>query len=277
MIEAIIFSKNRAARLDLCLSSILLNCNIFKKIIVIYTYSDGHKNSYKNLISDYLDYSNIIFRQETLKLNEEFVYACNNLEHPYVCFITDDTVFYRYCDVSAEDIVKTFDSKTMTFSLRLGYNTLLQNYKTGEYQEPLFNAVEINNKIIKWNYTKYYPLLNYGYPISLDGHIYDRDEIQNLIECIPINSLRDFEGKLCLNYRNLYNTRKPNMCSLKQSVCVNIPIESSLGGLYCSDKLETSVEEELNNYNRGMRLDLSTGDFNKVEGCHQEIKIGWTK
>lgn len=277
MIEAVIFSKNRAARLDLCLSSLLLNCNIFKKIIVIYDYYEQDEYSYRKLISDYRDCKHIIFRREVLKLNEEFVYACNNLENPYVSFITDDTVFYRYCDIQAEDIVKVFDGKTMTFSLRLGLNTIIQDYRTGEEQQPLFNTVELDKDIIKWNYTKYYPLMNYGYPISLDGHIYERDEIQKLIECIAINNLRDFEGKLCLSQRDLYNRRKPNMCSLKHSVCVNIPVESSLGGLHHSNNLGTSTETELINYSKGMTLDLSSGDFSNIQGCHQEVRIGWRK
>lgn len=273
MINALIFSKNRPARLHLCIESILENCNIFDKIFVVYKYNDAYEESYKLLFDRFKQEKKIIFREEILPLIEEFYYFINNLETPYVCFITDDTVFYKKNPETKDNILSVFDGKTISFSLRLGKNTIVQDYRDNRHQPELYNEYEISNNIIKWNYNKYNKLDNYGYPFGMDGCIFESEEIQKLLDCIVIKNLRDFEGQLSLDKRYLYEKRKPFLASMKESLCVNIPTESVLGGLHHSNKVN-SPEEELDRYKKGY---IYINSISGVIGCHQEILLNWKK
>lgn len=273
MITAVIFSKNRACQLDLCLSSIIKNCNIFEIIRVVYTYDKEYQKGYDLLIGKYSNNKKIVFVKEESSLVFSFLISLDKCETNYISFITDDTVFYQYTN-QKNDIVSAMDGDTFCFSLRLGLNTTLQDYKTGRYQRDLFYYEELQYDVIRWDYNNYNPFDNYGYPISLDGHIYRIDDVIFITSAIDISKLRDWEGKLCYEKRYLYSNYT-KMASFRHSKCVNIPSNAVLGDLYCSNK-GLSISELESKYVSGNEIDIDKMDFTKVIGCHQEIDYRFT-
>lgn len=272
MITAVIFSKNRACQLDLCLSSIIKNCNIFEVIRIVYTYDEEYKKGYEIVFKKYANNKNIVFVKEECSLVFSFILSQAECSTKYISFITDDTVFYQSVE-NKEAIVASMDDDTFCFSLRLGLNTDLQDYKTGRFQNDLFGYEELGNDVIRWNYHNYNLFDNYGYPISLDGHVYRIDDIVFITSAIDITKLRDWEGILCCDKRYLYSNYT-KMASFKHSKCVNIPSNAVLGDLYCSDK-GLSVAQLEEKFVSGNEIDIEKMDFTKVIGCHQEIDYRW--
>jgi hypothetical protein len=272
MITAVIFSKNRACQLDLCLSSIIKNCNIFEVIRIVYTYDEEYKKGYEIVFKKYANNKNVSFVKEDSSLVHSFLVSLDECKTNYISFITDDTVFYEETNPK-DSIVSAMDGDTFCFSLRLGLNTKLQDYKTGRYQSDLIGYEKLENDVIRWDYNDYNPFDNYGYPISLDGHIYRKDDVVFITSTIDISKLRDWEGKLCYEKRYLYSNYT-KMASFKHSKCVNIPSNAVLGDLYCSDK-GLSVAQLEEKFISGNDIDIEKMDFTKVIGCHQEIDYRW--
>jgi hypothetical protein len=128
MNHLIIWSKDRACQLHLLLASIYRNANnIFDKISIIYTYSNNeYKLGYDLVGSCFLTQNWVLesdFRQDTLRLMEE---------GDYIAFSTDDTVIFS--QMPKNPVL----DESRVFSLRLGYNTIIQDPHINSVQPELF-------------------------------------------------------------------------------------------------------------------------------------------
>lgn len=254
MLNLLIFSKNRAAQLDLLLRSI--NQYFWRGtyyISVLYKETELHKKSYQ-ICKDL--YPQVIFHKE--KNFQEDVEYLLDLEQN-VCLLTDDTVFFNY-------IPCTFDIEyNECISLRLGYNTVVQNHITSQLQPPLFPD-EMENHILSWNPNKYGPCFNFGYPFSFDGHIYQSKLLKDILYDKKYKSTNDMEGIL---HNNRHCIQK--IYSFVHSCCVNIPC-NNLSGLTQYGKIRYYDIEELRKaYEDGKLLHINTNE--PIIGCHQELEL----
>lgn len=262
MLKFIIWSKNRSSQLDLLLRSLQLNCKSKYTIDVIYTWSNeefGEGYDSLDLCGKY-DISMIPekdFYQDTL----------NAVQGDYICLCTDDTVFYR--QFALFNIQEVMTKDVVTFSLRYGLNTTLQNCFTNLYQPPLANYEEIDNTI-KWSHRNYHPHMNYGYPFGLDAHIYRKEDLLKWMKSFHFNNTNELES----NFFKLGPTCAPNITSFRQSVAVNIPW-SNLSGVTKSNAI--SLEDMNKNFLEDKRISLDTiiESADEVVGSHQELSLIW--
>jgi hypothetical protein len=172
-LDTIVFSKDRAAQLDLFLDSFSKNFAI-GKVTVIYTYSsEEFRQGYIKLRKKYgpkwIDW----FNQGHLTTKQALYRVLNDCED-MMNLCTDDTVYYRpksehFTDIDIKYLLKT--ENHLCFSPRLGLNTIVQDYRTGELQSPLTNYEDDGVDIISWNWTKLPPLRNYGFACHQDSYI----------------------------------------------------------------------------------------------------------
>lgn len=269
MIDLIIWSKDRPAQLHLLLDSIQKYMPNAFKTTVIYTYtSEAYKQGYDEIIV------NKTLQDEVARCMFGFKYESDfrtdtmeviGLSDRFVCFSTDDTVLTRPAEFKPE-----YMDRVATFSLRLGFNTIEQDIHAGTQQPPL-NTYDDEGDTISWFFGDYHPHHNYGYPFGLDMHVYHKKDIYDLTRYMPFKNTNEletglFHKKLCVS---------PRMRSFKESVAVNVPV-NSISGVTRAGEVHGSPTEFLNSeYLSGKRISLDAVSNEKIVGCHQEIKLEW--
>lgn len=273
MVNAIIFSKDRACQLDLLLRSIEKNCpNLFNEIKVLYTWSS----------EEYAQGYDKLFKQD--KLNVEF-YVEHNTPAPtefrnqtlelvadsdFVSLFTDDTVFHRPFEFKGELIDRFLSEIKSVFSLRLGYNTVVQNIHAKPFptMQPYLHFCIEQDGVLSWNPKYYRCTNNYGYPFSIDGHIYHSEFLLSLMEKINFKNTNQLEGGLTA-YANLIN----KMYAFNKSCCVNIPC-NNLSSITVAGEYHPFTTKELNDcFLAGKHILLDSIEQADIAGCHQEIPL----
>lgn len=266
MIKALIFSKDRALQLRLLLNSMQINCKDAFDVTILYKASNiTFKEGYSKLISEGI-LPNIHWIEE-----EEFkLQVLEFLEHgqKYTTFFTDDDIVYRPFDAS--NITSTLDSdhEIFCFSGRLGVNvtkcyTMRASNILGDFEE------DITTGIIKWDWTKRY--LDFGYPLSVDFHVFRTSDIKKLISKIAFHNPNTLEG----NLQMFDNYPKNKMAAFKHSVMVNSPsnIVNDTHPNRKGEQFGISAEELNKKYLEGEIIDLESLDFSNIQGCHQELAL----
>jgi hypothetical protein len=188
MFDTIIFSKDRAAQLDLLLRSMKENCNLFKPRVLYDTSNLMFQEGYSQVRKLHPD---VHFIQE-MRIGQDIRRLLESGKSPYVCVLTDDTVFYRDCKLSKKTIKEVFTKKFFCFSFRLGKNTIIQDYTTGKRQMKLVPSTVIvaEENILGWNAKRYPSFDNYGYLFGCDGCMYHKDLLLEVTQEVEINNLR---------------------------------------------------------------------------------------
>ena len=273
-LDAIIPSKDRALQLRLLLETIKQNANnIFDKIHIIYKGSDElYEQGYEKLQHESI-LDNIVWVKEEDFVGD-FLSSLTNGESEYVCGIVDDCVFYKKVCATKELILDTFDEDVFCFSFRMGLNTTTQNYIQPTRQYKLKDYT-YSSHFIKWNWTDWDSVLNYGYPISLDGHIFRRKELSELSTKYKFDYLRQWEGVLAGNTRNdKTNNLGKHMTAFHQNVLFSIPANCVQDPPLISGQIHHYDEKSLNElYLQDKVLDLDAMEFafQNVTWCHKEI------
>jgi hypothetical protein len=275
MINALILSKNRASQLRLLLESISINASsLFNRITIIYTYSnDDFKKGYEKLQSENI-LPNIDWQKEK-DFMPDFLQAIKNCESEYICGIVDDCVFYKRVPSSPEYIEAFMKDDVFCFSLRLGLNTTMQNYLDPNRRLTLQKYGK-GKVCIRWDWKKLTPSANYGYPISLDGHVFRTDELSRISHKFEFKSLRSWEETLTTQRRSI--TDKNMMVSYKQSVLFSIPSNSVQDPPMISGQRHAYSEKDLNDkYIENTVIDFESIEhaFQNVEWAHNEIELSF--
>lgn len=214
-LNTIVFSKDRSCQLELFLRSVKIFFKDWQKcqFTVLYTYSDP------------------IYQQgyERLKvIHPEFTYICEQDYHqpfkqcllnliqntcPYTVFFVDDNVFRYPFDLNS-DAFRIFqkDESIISLSLRLSPN-ITYSYSTNRPASP----PNFEPSLV-WNWQTMPPDNDWGYPMSLDGHVFRTEQIRPLIECAEFYNPNLLEAQLAASPLDL-----PNMICYPHCRIVNIP------------------------------------------------------
>lgn len=211
--------------------------------------------------------------QEDTEFYKDFVQFLKTSDTELVCGITDDCVFYRQINITQKTLEDLFSNENIfCFSFRLGLNTTLQDYSTGRHQPSLSKYHNYNTDIIYWNWKQQYEHDNYGYPISLDGHVFRTSDLYDLTIRHPTGCLRHWEGNLAGKCREDVN--RPYMASEETSSlyciptnCVqDPPLQAGLKHHMSSDFLNTE-------YLSNNIIDYDSVIKNDVTWSHNEIDL----
>ena len=149
-IDLLIWTFNRPCQCESLLNSIYKFAPNLFNITVSINYNDDKISKGYDILKDIFPKINYIYRnQETFRgTTLDWLKSRNR----YVCFSTDDTILYRH----VSNIPHIYLENNI-FSLRLGYNTIIQNHFENTYQNPLQNTLE-RDGIITWLWSNYNPL-----------------------------------------------------------------------------------------------------------------------
>lgn len=190
-ITTIIFSKNRACQLELLLRSLNMPAT------VIYTYDQEFKSGYEKLICMYPRVRFVFetdFKAQVLEYAEKY-------QGDYIMFLVDDNVMIKPFEEQCpefEEFKKNQDS--ICLSLRLA----------PQYQD----APAFKGTTWEWRGLKH----DWGYPMSLDAHIFRKQDIVPIMKKRAFAMPNDLEVLLRRNPPD-----KPLMMCGTEPKVINIP------------------------------------------------------
>ena len=263
-------SKDRAMQLHLLLDSLYKNTEDLFQLKVLYTSSDEtFRDGYKLTQSIFPD---VVWIEEGSFKDD--VVGMLNEEQRFSCFFTDDNIFYRKQEFS-EEIVSQLSDRVDSFccvSLRLGKNTKYEYIHDEEINTEILNDFyKYKDEIRLWNYNLFPAMSNFGYPLSVDGHIYKTAYLKNFLSNLDFNNPNEMEGEMCMN-RHIFPS---TMGCFDTSYIVNTPInrvqETCLNPF--GDKFGISQGKLNTKYLNGTVIDFDKIDFSDIIGCHQELEL----
>lgn len=258
----IIFSKNRACQLDLLIKSIKWGFTEFNnnQLKILYIYStDEFKTGYDKVMSMHPDTNIIWNKEESFKID---LLKLVDKSEKYTVFFVDDDVFKEKFSINDKEF-KYFDSHgdILCLSLRL-HPRLTYCYPPALNQKPpTFNS----NNVFLW----YRQDGDYGYPMSLDGHIFRTKEILPILTRLSYNNPNSLESGLAS--KPLLN---PKMICYDKSVIFNNPINKVQNW---NNNIHGNITAETLNEQFLLNNIIDMGPFIGFENisCHQEVSINF--
>lgn len=263
MVDAVVFSKNRPAQLDLFLRTFYgsVNSNEIFNLKVIYKATEKQYQLGYNLIKRM--YPCLVEEEVDLK-EQTFAHFDKN----HFCFFTDDSFFYRLVDTT--NLLNTLAvlQKNECFSLRLGLNTK-DNHGWQCHDLRLTKDFGQEEDIIWYNPKEYDYNSQYGYTMSVDGHIYHHSLIERL-KTLNFSNPNQLEGselsKLADSITKMY-------CFDKSVLVINpINIVSDLSNNWNGEKYGRTTEELNQNFLKGNFLTFKPFEPNST---HYEVELDY--
>lgn len=266
-ISAIIFSKDRALQLELCLRTFFKNCTDYDSINtkIIYKCSNNiHTKQYELLQQEY---NTVYFHKET-NFHDDLIHCISGSK--FVLFIVDDNIFINKFSITSIAEAISTNPTAIGFSLRLGKN-IRHHYPSNSNQEqPKFFKLISNINFIDWTHsTKYF-----GYPLEVSSSIYRSDMIlQFIITDKSISNPNKLESNLHSQRLNIleyplllfYDTSVAfcNPLNLVQSECPN----RHAGGI------QNSANHFAERFEKKEKLFPNGLNGFIPKSCHQEVRI----
>jgi hypothetical protein len=267
-VRAIVFSRDRAAQLDLLLSSLRANApGLLDSLTVLWLASDDlYRRAYGTCAEEHPDVEFVV--------EHSFADDVRSLLVPaeMVVFFTDDSVLFR----SLEDRERTAqewlasDPELLCFSLRLGRNCE-QCYPLGCRQRLPDFAAHADGLSWAWRGAD----CDFGYPMSLDGHIMEAEVPRKMLGAQQPANPNELEALLAHAVGSACVA--PRMASYAESHLVCIPANRVNDTHPNRFDSSSGAEPHLLNarYLTGERLDREAIDFGSVNAAHAELRFAW--
>lgn len=238
----IIFSKNRAAQLDLLLRSLERHSPEEETAILWYATTDRFLRGYLTMRS---------YAPNAMTTSDEFdanLRLALARAGRYVTFFCDDDVVMRPIpDMS----LFLADDRVLTFSWRL-------------------SSAEST-----WEWVPL-PRTDHGYPGSIDGHTFRTRDIEAMIANDHIANPTILETALARECER-FAVRRPLMAAWHEQLLVSVPVNrvSELSGCPYGERHPQSAADLNDRFLAGGRIDLDQLDFSDVRACHHELEYVW--
>tara|TARA_R110002167_G_scaffold255783_3_gene462183 strand:+ start:3019 stop:3912 length:894 start_codon:yes stop_codon:yes gene_type:complete len=296
MITTIIFSKNRPLQLDLCLQSLKrFNTGTKPDVVVIYDCDDEYEGAYRELQNEYRTsvIGQFSFWKQGPSLFKDVKLAIESSDHGLICFLTDDSFFYRETLVMDKEFLDlVFSNAVCSIALRLGGN--INRRATGRKEEPWipnpFHWLEnlaisaiANHDCYVYNRTQHLLSSYWNYPQTLDGSIFPKEDILEWVTELhylePLKKWVQTPNGIETGLQRFVGLAKPLIVFPTQSCVVNSP-----NNMVQSDFMNRSGEyfplkehDLLEMFESNIRIDLDKLVTPAIFCPHQEIDIlqGW--
>lgn len=189
MLTILIPSFDRPMQLECLLNSLDLEDDF--KVKVLYKWSDKKYLEGYEKVAAY--YTHVGWLEEKNFCENWKSLLSNSSE--YVMLATDDCVqFYPFDN----EVDLLFSNDVHCISLRLGENTIIQDYILGLRQPALDNYGDVSEcfDMLKWNFKRHPRFNNYGYAFSLDMTIYRQEDLIKYTKDLTFESPRALEHQL---------------------------------------------------------------------------------
>ena len=253
-VAGIIFSKDRCIQLHALLESYYHFTENTAPLYVLWAARNKeHSDAYKELQTLW-PHVNFIKEHD---FNVDLSTLINNLSSSKVFFLVDDILFVRRYNLADFTVV---DCKKYIPSLRLGANITYSYTQNQAIKTPEFMPLSSNTLQWKWTKKNGY----WSYPLSLDGHFFNRAEIKELLTQIRYSAPNTLEVALN-NVAPLFRQRS-GVCFIT-SVLINCPWNMVQNEI---DNKHEEIEPDflLEQWNKGKKIDFLKYQENTYTSCH---------
>jgi len=255
----LVFSRNRAFQLDCFLRSARENAKIeLSDVSILYKYDPEFFESLEILKLEYPKcrfIDEINFREQTIEWVEK---ATDTLS-----FATDDALFTREVNTTFASDILLQNPRILTFSLRLGLNL--------DWCYPM-NRLQIipNGQLISQTFVWDSRSADgdWGYPLSVDGHVYRKQEILEIFKRTFFTNPNTLEA----NIQSLKPHLHSAACCFLRSSYFNSPL-NVVQSVYTNRAGQVTVNELDKAYRSGKRFDTNlVKNFHNLS-AHQEVDL----
>lgn len=269
-IFGIVFSKDRAMQLQALLSSYFYYTTNPAPLHILFTCSSSkHKFAYEIMQKEFEDFP-VSFTEETC-FCEQLKQIVKGQKADRIFFMTDDAVFLDSYDLN--DCLN-FHPLQNVFSLRLGRDLDFCYAYNKKQDIPLFTVENVMGK--EWNswiWKDMYHSPDWNYPLSVDGSIFLRKEIETILNYISFKSPNSLESQMQL-LKELFVQRK-GICYSKAKY-VNVPcnrVQNEFDNVFHNTY---SVNELVDKFLEGDRIEWKT--FKELKAPEvQKIKFDFRR
>lgn len=278
--ECIVFSMDRAMQFHALLGSYICNVTNPPPIHVLYrATSKSHDLAYHDVLNEYQSIIKSVTKQTgkaTFRKQLLEILAIINTEK--ILFLVDDDLFIEKFDFQE---LATLDATHVIPSFRMGANLRESYTQQKEQPLPLFfrqseDAMlpekfetpitrENRDDFLYWTWND--GSQNWAYPLSVDGHLFNRGEIIGLAELTEFNSPNTFESNL--QRYNIFFRHRFGLC-YRKSRMLNVPCNKVQTD---NDNIHGDMHQDdlLAKWQQGFCIDYRAlcGFYNK--SAHQEI------
>ena len=261
--KTLIFSKHRACQLDLLLTSLqhFDHEEVLEPIVLWKAGCNYFGDAYNQLIKEHKEcelWCQADFKSEVIA----YLKQCDD----YCMFLVDDQ-FMRYPMLfDWEEVDSLFEDKNIcTLSLRLGENTTWQYQLGVEVPLPKFSR---RGPFLVWNHHAQSSDVNWGYPMSVDAHIFRTRDMLNWVRPLTFNNPNQFEAAL-----SMLKGQVPSlMACQEESVFVN-NVLNVVQDEYQNKHGDITAQDLNDMYLSGLRFNLMSMTEYHVNAAHQEMKV----
>lgn len=256
MTTTIIFSRNRAAQLDLLLRSRPLH----HPVVLYRADTDEYQKGYETCQRTH----RAVFIRET-DFQNQFEMLLAGADR-YVMLLCDDDVFYRRNIQQLPEAVLEANHDLIAFSTRLGENTVYC-YPLNKHQNPPIAQLKVFYKTWDWRVAEH----DFAYPGSIDGTVFRTNQLMMMLQ-------KDYENPNQLEETIMTGCRSyglPKLASYVESILVGMPINRVNDSHPNRCENFISAEELNEKYLNGERISLSTIELEKVNAAHTPFKLKW--
>jgi hypothetical protein len=272
--HGIVFSMDRALQLYALLSSYCeLALNPAGLTVIYRCSSPEHVLAYEEL-KNLMAGQPVRFLQEQVAVSfrDALLNVLRELHADKVFFLVDDAVFVEPIDMrhfTGEDVCGHVPS------LRHGL-TLRRSYVVNKPQSlPTFLAAKgdlaPSAETFRWRWGE--GVLEWGYPLSLDGHLYNRREFLAMAALIPFRSPNTLEAEL-QKFNRIFRMR--NGICYRNPAIVNIPC-NKVQADFPNRHGDVDPELLLEKWNAGFMIDYRRLRGFRPESTHQEIDLQFVR
>ncbi|MCW3110664.1 MAG: hypothetical protein JWQ09_5170 [Segetibacter sp.] len=252
LIEGLVFSKDRAMQLHALLTSYFAMAKNAAPLTVLYKASnESFKNSYKDLIRQVAVYP-VYFIEESNFYTQVYNWVSGN-KADRIFFMTDDAIILE--EFEFNDILQ-FNPFETVFSLTKGTDlTFCFNHNIPQGLPDFKRVLHISNPeqyFLEWLWEDMPNSPDWAYPLSVDGAIFSKREMEVLIKNISFRNPNTMEANLQVFVR-AFLPRK-GVCYPKVKY-VNIPCNLVQTEVKNRTTTAFSVEELNEIWNTGKRID----------------------
>jgi hypothetical protein len=257
----VVFSKDRAPQLDLLLRSVACNAQGMGTLSILYRASNSrHARAYREVLSRHAPV--VTASVEQTDFRAQLVEILDSITHPRMFFLVDDVVFVRPV---AFDALCAFPPAVIP-SLRLAPHLDYAYTMRRPMPLPVFSGgAPAGMRLWRWRDG----LLDWNYPLSLDGHIFATDEMRVLAGHCAFGSPNSLENAL-QQFRPVFLPRF-GLC-FEQSRIVNIPCNRVQNEI---DNVHGTLHQDriLELWEQGREIDYEPLRETVNRSAHQELEF----
>lgn len=287
-VSVFILSRDRALQLEGTLRSLKRHCSDLDRSrvdVLVSASSDSHRAAYKAVASEHPD---ICFWEErrfdrdvrallgcTSRLKRLQLRFRPQSGHPlFQLLVVDDTLFVRDFSLGAIGAAIAAESEALGFSLRLGETIrYCQPLGIESLPPPLRHVIgDGADEIVSAQWVGLQP--DWGYPLELSSSFYRRDELAALLRRVAFDSPTTLEHALWRQTDSVA-ARSPNLLCFRRPRAFSLTLNrvQTTAANPVSGHKRHDVEELLDRFLTGWRIDVAAYDGYVPHACHEEVEL----